>query len=269
MRIESVSDPDDPRVADYRDLNVPAVRRRIEGDRIFVAEGPTALERLISSPHRLLSVLVDERKLDRARSLVERDPRAPDVVVLTTSAAVLATIVGFDLHRGVVAIGERRPTRSVAALAGSSRRLVVLEGLNDPENVGAVARSARAFGADGLVLDPTSLDPYYRRAVRVSMGEILHLPTARAHAWPDDLDLLHAADVETWAFSPRPDAVNVWDLTAPDRLALVFGAEGPGLRAATIARCRRVVRIPIAPDVDSLNVGAAAAVALAVVTRAG
>lgn len=264
-----MTDADDPRVDDYRELNVPSVRRRVEGDRFFIAEGPTALARLSASGHRVRSVLVDERKLDRLRAvLTELTGTGSDAVpLLTTSADVLARIVGFDLHRGVVAAADRRPSPSVGELAAGARRLVVLEGLNDPENVGAVARSARAFGADGLVLDPTCLDPYYRRAVRVSMGEILHLPVARATTWPGDLDALHDAGFETWALSPRHEATDVWSIDIPPRLALVLGAEGPGLAAATIARCRRVVRIPIAPDVDSLNVGAAAAVALAIATR--
>ncbi len=271
MPIERVTDPDDPRVADYRDLNVVVTRRRLEGDRFFIAEGPTALTRLLTSGHRVRSVLVDERKMERLRPTLDLSGGVDttDVPVYATTRDVLNEIVGFDLHRGVVAAADRRPLRSVGELATTSRRLVVLEGLNDPENVGAVARSARAFGADGLVLDPTCLDPYYRRAVRVSMGEILHLHVARAARWPDDLDALNTAGFETWALSPRADAGDLWDADIPDRLALVLGAEGPGLHPDTIDRCRRVVRIPIAPDVDSLNVGAAAAVALAVTARPG
>lgn len=263
MRLERVTDPDDPRVADYRELNVPAARRRIEGDRFFVAEGPTAIERLLTSGHRVRSVLVDERKLERlAPVLAGHDP-----TVLTTAPAVLTAIVGFDLHRGIVAAADRRAAPSVSELAATSRRLLVLEGLNDPENVGAVARSARAFGVDGLVLDPTCIDPYYRRTVRVSMGEILHLRVARVTRWPDDLAVLDLAGFESWALSPRDGADDLWHLAVPDRLALVLGAEGPGLRSGTIERCRRVARIPIANGVDSLNVGAAAAVALAITTR--
>jgi tRNA G18 (ribose-2'-O)-methylase SpoU len=145
-------------------------------------------------------------------------------------------------------------------------RLVVLEGLNDPENLGLVARTARAFGTAGLILDPTCIDPYYRRTVRVSMGEVLLLPVARAERWPDVLDLLHGHGFETWALTPRGD-VSLWDAVVPERVALLLGAEGPGLTDAAIAAARRRVAIPIDPAVDSINVGHAAAVALAAVAR--
>ena len=178
-------------------------------------------------------------------------------------------IVGFDLHRGAIAAGDRRPHPTLAELAASGSRLAVLEGLNDPENLGAIARSARAFGIDGLVLDPTCIDPYTRRTVRVSMGEILFLPSCRISTadWPTALPGLHDAGFATWALTPAIDADDLWTLEAPDRLALLLGAEGPGLTHGTIGRATRRVRLPIDPDVDSLNVGAAAAVAFAVTAR--
>ena len=128
-----------------------------------------------------------------------------------------------------------------------------------------IARAARALGIDGLVLDPTCTDPYARRTVRVSMGEVLHLPTARVapNEWPDALDDLGATGFETWALTPAADADDIWSLDVPERLALVLGAEGPGLTASAAARATRRVRIPIRPDVDSLNVSHAAAIAFA------
>lgn len=268
MRIEPITEAADHRVDDYRDLNDPVVRRRIEGDELFIAEGPVAVSRLLASGHRVRSILVDERKLPRVVAEIGSVGRI-DAPIHTTTRDLLRLIVGFDLHRGVVAAADRRPLATLEELAGrpGRRRLAVLEGLNDPENVGAVARSARGFGFDGLVLDPTCIDPYSRRTVRVSMGEVLHLPVVRAQRWPDALDELTALGVTTWAMTPAAEAADLWTLEVPERIAVVLGAEGPGLRAATIARCARSVRIPIAAGVDSLNVGAAAAVAFAAVAR--
>ena len=146
-------------------------------------------------------------------------------------------------------------------------RIAVLEGLNDPENLGLIARTARAFAIDAIVLDPTCIDPYYRRTVRVSMGEVLLLDVARSQNWPGDLDVISAAGLDTWAMTPAPDAVDLWDLEAPDRLAVIFGAEGPGLTEIAMRRADRRVRIPIDPAVDSINVGHAAAVTFAATRR--
>lgn len=256
---------DDPRLADYRGLQDIPLRRRIEGDELFVAEGPIAIERAIASGHRIRSVVVWTRKHDRMRSVLD----SLDAPVYLVSREVLRDLVGFDLHRGSIAAVDRRPHPSLAEVAASATRLAVLEGLNDPENLGAVARSARALGVDGLVLDPTCIDPYTRRTVRVSMGEVLFLPIARTTGddWPAALPSLHAAGFETWALTPAADGDDIWSIEPPPRLALVLGAEGPGLPAATIAAAHRRVTVPITPGVDSLNVAAAAAVAFAIAGR--
>lgn len=263
MIVEHVTDRDDPRLTDFLDLTDIAGRKRREGDEFFIAEGTTAIERLLTSTHRVRALLLTQAKLERLAPHLG----GVDAPVFVAPKDVLAATVGFGLHRGAMASAERRPLASIAELADDTTRLAVLEGLNDPENLGALARSARAFGIDGLVLDPTCIDPYYRRTVRVSMGEVLHLRTARAARWPDDLAVLHDAGFETWALSPAADGDDLWTLEPPDRLAVVLGAEGPGLRADTLAQCSRRVRIPIVDDVDSLNVGAAAAVTFAAITR--
>ena len=118
-----------------------------------------------------------------------------------------------------------------------------------------------------LVLDPKCIDPYYRRTVRVSMGEVLHLPVARVTAWPGELEVVRSAGFETWALTPDPEAADLFELEVPDRVAVVLGAEGPGLSAAVLGAADRRVRIPIDPRVDSLNVGSAAAIAFAVLAR--
>jgi tRNA G18 (ribose-2'-O)-methylase SpoU len=264
--MERLDDASDPRLSDYRELRDATARRRIEGDRFFIAEGPVAIERLLDSDHRVRSVLVSEQKYARLAPLL--DPL--DAPVFVVDRTLLGDLVGFDLHRGVIAAADRLPQPGLDALAAGARRLAVLEGLNDPENLGAIARSARAFGLHGLVLDPTCIDPYTRRTVRVSMGEILHLPTTRVagEAWAGGaFSRLHELGFETWAMTPADDAEDVWDLPVPDRLAVVFGAEGPGLDRRTMAAATRRVRLPIADDVDSLNVGAAAAVTFAVTGR--
>ena len=185
-----------------------------------------------------------------------------DVPMLVVDETTMREVTGFDLHRGVVAAADRLPTRSIDEVIGGARRIVALEGLNDPENLGAISRSARALGADAMIIDPTCIDPYTRRTVRVSMGEILHLPWARASSIEDAYDRLRGDGVDVWALTPDRAADSLFDLTPPDRLAIVLGAEGPGLPESTLRRADRRVRIPIEADVDSLNVAAAAAVAL-------
>lgn len=260
-----MSAADDDRLIDYRDLKDSASRRRIEGDELFIAEGPVAIERLIASSHTVRSVLVTDRVYDRLRHLLD-GVGAPVYVV---HRDLLRDIVGFDLHRGAIAAADRRAHPSLAELTDGARRLAVLEGLNDPENLGAIARSARGLAVDGLVLDPTCIDPYTRRTVRVSMGEILFLPSCRVEApeWTAALTSLHEAGFETWAMTPGEDATDIWTIEPPERLALLFGAEGPGLSDGALAASTRRVRLPIRPDVDSLNVAAAAAIAFAVTGR--
>ncbi len=268
--IIEIDDPDDPRLDDYCLLNDQAARRTREGDEFFIAEGYLPIERVIDSGHALRSVLVTPSRVERIAE------RVPDLIEGDTPLYVMTRdliehAVGFDLHRGVVASAQRRPVPTVADIAASpARRIAVLVGLNDAENVGVISRAARALGIDALVLDPACTDAYSRRTVRVSMGEVLHLPIARARDWPRDLDTLHDAGFESWAMTPAPDAVDLWS-TPPeslnDRLAIVVGAEGPGLDDATMRATTRRVRIPIRPDVDSLNVGHAAAITFAAISR--
>ncbi len=263
--IVMIDDPADTRVADYVSLNDPAMRREFEGDVFFIAEGPTAVGRLIASDHRIRSLFVSAQRLERTRPLIES--LADDTDVFVADRAVQNRTVGFDLHRGLVASAERRPLSTIQTLIATCDRIAVVEALNDPENLGAIARSARALDIGGLILDPTCIDPYYRRTVRVSMGEILFLSVARATDWPGDLNQLIRAGFEIWALTPDQAADNIWMLSPPDRLAVMFGAEGPGLTNHAFGAATRRVRLPIAPDVDSLNVAAAAAVTFGIIGR--
>lgn len=263
--MELIDDPGDRRLHDYRQLRSATARRRIEGDEFFIAEGPVAIERLIASPHTVRSVLVSQQKYARMADLL--DPL--DTPVYVVDKQLLHDIVGFDLHRGAIAAADRRAQPTLDEVIAGHRRVAVLEGLNDPENLGAVARSARAFGIEAFVLDPTCIDPYTRRTVRVSMGEILFLPSCRVPdgQWPEALARLGDAGFETWAMTPAGDSRDIWEVAVPERLALMLGAEGPGLSPAALGLATHRVRLPIDPDVDSLNVAAAAAVAFAIVAR--
>ncbi len=258
-----VDDPSDPRLADFVDLRDSTLRRRFERPGqvepgFFITEGTIAIQRLLTSPYRVRSVLVTPTKRAALGDALER----LDAPVYVGTRALLSGIAGFDLHRGAVASADRRPPTDPGELIRTVTSAVVLEGLNDLENLGALARSARAFGAGALVLDPTCADPLYRRCVRVSMGEILHLPFCRLVPWPSALELLADAGFLVLALDPHGevtiDEVSERDL---DRVALLVGAEGPGLSAGARAAADLRVRIPMVNGVDSLNVGHAAAIA--------
>ena len=260
LRIE---DPDDPRLDDYRHLTDAEARRAIEAGGaphgIFVVEGPLALDQLRASDHRVRSVLVTPA---RAASLGTRlDGMGP---VLVAERDVLAAVTGFDVHRGVLAAAERpEPAAPATALAGH-RRVLVMEGVSDNENVGALFRSAAALGLQAVLLDGACTDPLYRRSIRVSSGWTLRLPFARAATTTELLELLAAAGIRSVALTPSDGAVDVDRAAAAglldDPVALVVGAEGPGLSPATIAACDAAVRVPMAPGVDSLNVATSLAV---------
>ncbi len=168
-------------------------------------------------------------------------------------------VVGFDLHRGVVASVMRPVPPDMGDVAGHAA-VAVLEGINDHQNLGAVLRAAVALGVGAVVLDPTCADPWYRRSVRVSMGAVAMLPIVRADSWPGVLDDLLDLGYTTVALSPRGDGVSVFDLEV-DRPAFMLGAEGPGLTGDALELAQVVARIPMTGDIDSLNVGQAAAVA--------
>jgi tRNA G18 (ribose-2'-O)-methylase SpoU len=263
-----IDDPEDPRVSDYRQLNDQAVRRAMEGDEYFLAEGWMSIERMIDSGHRFRSVLLSPSRVSRFLPYLARSELA-GIPVFVAAGDVMNRIVGFNLPRGVLMSAFRRPLVSVQHLAQTSTRVIVLEGLNDNENVGAIARAARAFGIGGIVLSPTCTDPYYRRTVRVSMGEILHMGVARTapEEWPAALDTLHRAGFESWALTPSEDALDLWSAQVPERLAIVLGAEGPGLTEAAMRAATHRIRIPISSEVDSLNVGHAAAITFAAISR--
>jgi tRNA G18 (ribose-2'-O)-methylase SpoU len=264
-----VLDPDDPRVAPFIGLRDHELRKRRElpdGDMagVFICEGDLVVERALRAGYHLRSLLVDGRRTKPFPFVVPAG-----VTVYGASEPVLVRITGYHLHRGVLACFDRRPVPDASSVLSSARRVVVLESVNNPTNLGIVARSAAALGIDAMLLDPTTCDPLYRRASRVAMGEVFSLPYARLDAFPDGLDALTGRGFSLLALTPDADAPSIESLQpSPDeRIALLFGAEGPGLTEVTLARCNRLVRIPMVPPVDSLNIAAAAAIALWCVTR--
>lgn len=259
MEPVDIVDPDDPRLEDFLGLTDAELRRRSELEEgFFVAEGPQTVERVIASRHRLRSVLVTHRRWDRMKLLLT----PLEVPVYRTDQDVMDRAVGFHLHRGIVATAGRLPEPSLDEMARSTRRLVILEGLNDQENLGAVFRSALGLGADAIVLDPTCADPYYRRTVRVSMGAVAVLPFARAGRWPDDLAMIREAGFTVAALTPDPTATPIQQVGRSNgRIAVLLGAEGPGLTGPALEAADLRVRIPMTGPMDSLNVGHAAAIA--------
>jgi tRNA G18 (ribose-2'-O)-methylase SpoU len=246
----AITDPADPRVADYVDLRAG----RPDGTGPVIVEGLLAVEQLVSAADRfpIRSVLVTPAKRRRL-------PADLDAPVLVADPDVLRATVGFDLHRGVVASADRPASLDPAALVTGATRVLACERVNDLENLGSLFRNARAFGCDAVLLDPETADPLGRRPVRVSMGHVLHVPFARVADWPAGLDVVRSAGLEVVALTPRGKA-GLDDL--PARAAFLVGAEGPGLTEAALAGADRRVRIDLAPDVDSLNVATAAAIAL-------
>ena len=259
-----ITDPADPRVADFRDLKAgdrPEGAPRWSGP--VIVEGVPAVQRLLASDYRIRAVFGVP---GRVATLDLPD----DVVAYEADKWVLSEVIGFRLTRGVLASADRRaPADLDELLAGpdpaAPRRLAVLEALNDAENLGSIARSALALGIDGLLLDPRCADPFYRRSVRVSMGHILALPFAVLSDWPADLARVHDAGYTTVALTPAADAV---DLTSIDpaehpRTAVLLGAEGPGLTSEAQAAATVRAKIRMRDGVDSLGVAAAAAIAFA------
>jgi len=258
----TIESADDERVADYMGLRDRANKDGDPDETVpsyFIAESELVVRRLIMSQFKVKSFLVSPRRYDKMRDVLDLES-AP---IYVAEHDILRGIAGYDVHRGVLAVGQRRPSRTLPDVAVSARRLLVLEGVNDAENIGAVARSARALGIDALVLDPTCADAFSRRAIRVSVGEILHLPVVRGSKWPDPLDYLNRVGFETWALTPAAASVSLFEMAMPQKLALVAGAEGTGLTAEARARTQFDVRIPMHHGVDSLNIGHALAIAMA------
>ena len=257
-----VTDPADPRLADFRDLTDADVRPDRRG--VVIAEGVAVVERLLTSRYQPRAVFGEGTRLDALANLLAG---FPDLPVFSADRWFLSDVVGFRLTRGVLASANRLPAASVADVLPGATRVAVLESLNDFENLGSLFRNAAAFGVDAVLLDARCADPLYRRSVRVSMGHVLHVPFAVVpDPWPVALETLREIGFTLLALTPRNEAMPLTSVAPPDRWAVLLGAEGPGLTAAARSAADACVRIPMAPGVDSLNVATAAAVTFAHLT---
>lgn len=256
---EQITDAEDPRIADYRDVR----ERDLVGRRgLFIAEGSVVLRSLLDSPLvRPVSVLVAEARLTGVSGLLERVP--PDTPVFVAPQPVMDRIVGFPIHRGVLALGEAGPRRDPAELLGrlGPRALVmVLCGIANHDNMGGLFRNAAAFGVDAVLLDAACCDPFYRKALRVSVGGVLRVPHARFPPGEDFVAHLEERGFRVLALSPS-GAQALSGVEAGGLTAVLFGAEGPGLAPQVLSRCE-TLRIPMSAGFDSLNVATTSGIVL-------
>ena len=271
-----VTDPADARLADYRNIPDPELVAR---GGLFVAEGRFVVQRLLFRGARFqirslmvtrpaLAALIQPSPQDRLRNpadlctVLDLDCPVPVYVV---PQELMNTVTGFNIHRGCLAIGVRRAAEPWTAVVKGARRVVALEGVSNADNVGGIFRNAAAFGVDGVLLGPACADPLYRKAIRTSMGAALSVPFADAHPWPGILDLLREHGFAIVAMTLDDGAAPLREVasTIGVRPAVVLlGHEGSGLSEPALARCTHRARIPITAGVDSLNVAAAAAIAL-------
>jgi tRNA G18 (ribose-2'-O)-methylase SpoU len=207
--VHEIVDPADQRLGDYRALTDLELRTKWEPPHgLFIAEGELVLRRALRAGYRPRSYLIDVKRVDQLADLPD------DAPVYAAAPAVLQAATGFHVHRGVLASFHRLPLRTADELVSSARRLAVLEDVNNHTNIGAVFRDAAALGVDAVLLSPTCADPLYRRAVRVSMGEVFAVPYARLEPWPSALASVRAAGFTVLALTPDPDAVPLQRLTA-------------------------------------------------------
>ena len=261
-----ITDADDPRVDDFRDLN--SVDRRPDlptGRGLVIAEGVLVVRRMLASrfvPHAMLGT--DRRLAELADDLSAAAAPPLDMTCYRATAEVMADVVGFHLNRGVLAAARRPVELSVSEVLEGARTIAVLEGVNDHENLGSIFRNAAGLGVDGVVFGAGCADPLYRRSVRVSMGHALLVPFARAARWPADLELLREEDFRLLAMTPNRRAVSLAEAMtglAGDKVAVLVGAEGPGLTETVMRVSDARVRVPMSRGTDSLNVATAAALA--------
>ncbi|KAF4409382.1 TrmH family RNA methyltransferase [Streptomyces lycii] len=263
----TVDDPGDPRLRDYTGLTDVELRRRREpAEGLFIAEGEKVIRRAGQAGYAMRSMLLSEKWIDAMRDVI--DASTAPVYVVTPELAERVT--GYHVHRGALASMGRRPLPAARELLGRCRRVAVMEAVNDHTNIGAIFRSAAALGMDAVLLSPDCADPLYRRSVKVSMGAVFSVPYARLDSWPHGLEEVREAGFRLLALTPDERAVPLTEALpgGPARVALMLGAEGAGLSARALAAADERVRIPMAHGVDSLNVGAAAAVAFYAVSGA-
>ena len=243
----------------FSSLTEAQLRRGIESDKgVFIAESPKVIRVALDAGYEPLALLCEERHI--AGDAADIIARYPDTPIYTGSRELLASLTGYTLTRGVLCAMHRPTEPSVSEVLKGARRVVVIDGVTDTTNIGAIFRSAAALGIDAVLLTRNSCDPLNRRSVRVSMGSVFLVPWS----WLDGgIEQLHALGFATAAMALTDDSISIDNpvLTTLSKLAIIMGTEGDGLPADTISKATHVVRIPMSHNVDSLNVAAAAAVA--------
>lgn len=265
-KILTISDPDDPHVAPFRDVRE---RDLVGRDGHFIAEGEVVLRALLASPfYRPQSLLIDAKRIGKLEPLLAGLPET--VPVYAAQQPVIDAIAGFHLHRGILALGARkRAADGDELLAGLPEKAVAVAaiGIANHDNIGGIFRNAAAFGAAAVLLDAESCDPLYRKSLRVSAGAALRVPFARVGPGEDVLNLLDRHGFTSFALSPAGETL-LTDMPRAPRAAVLLGAEGAGLPPSILARAR-TVRIAMAPGFDSLNVATASGIALHHLTARG
>ena len=265
FRVETIGSFERPELLPYRTMRRQAEQRQ-QG--IFVAEGEKVVRRLLESDFEVVSVLLPERWLRDLEPLLRA--RRETVSVFVAEKALLETLTGFSMYQGLLAVGRVPPQPSLPAVLAASappRLLVAVEGLSKAENLGALVRNCVAFGVQALIIGETSSSPFLRRAVRSSMGTIFKLPVIEPPSLIQQLALLKTEGLRVVAAHPHTSEKALWQTNLKEDCAIVFGSEGAGLSPAVLGICHEAVAIPMAPAVDSLNVGSAAAAFLYEVSR--
>jgi tRNA G18 (ribose-2'-O)-methylase SpoU len=256
-----ISDVTDQRLDDYRSLKDVTLRRKLEPEGgLYIAESANVLRQAIAAGHMPRSLLIAVDRIDEVGDVLSSvDPSVP---VLTADYGVLRQVTGFHVHRGVLASMHRPTPMDWRILAAKQDRLLVIEDVVDHTNLGAVFRSAAGLGWGGVLLTPRSADPLYRRSVRVSMGAVFQIPWARLDQWPHDLSELSGIGFTLAALTPTAGARDIRTYAPPKKLILLLGSEGHGLSGAALKASDVQLSIEMAAGVDSLNIGAAAAIAM-------
>lgn len=265
--IIEITDFSDPRLDVYARLTEAQLMNRFDpSNAMFIAESPKVIHRALDAGYRPISLLMERKDIEG--SAADVIARCGDIPLFTAPREVLEQLTGYKLTRGVLCAMARKKLPAVEEVLQDAKRIVILENVMNPTNVGAIFRSAAALGMDAVVLTPGCSDPLYRRSARVSMGTVFQIPwtfigTEVSH-WPEPgMGILQKLGFKTAALALSDNSVSIDDpvLAAEERLALLLGSEGDGLTQQTIAHCDYTVKIPMYHDVDSLNVAAASAVA--------
>ncbi|RWZ83819.1 TrmH family RNA methyltransferase [Glutamicibacter sp. HZAU] len=260
-RILQVADLEDPRLDEYLRLSEAHLRMRSDVENgLYIAESTKVVQRAINAGHVPRSFLLAEKHLDQ---LAEEFNQFPDAPIFIGDDRQLQDLVGFHLHRGAMAAMNRPEPLDLDEVLEASSRIAILEDIADHTNLGAIIRSASGLGVDAVLLTPKCVDPWYRRSARVSMGTVFDLPWVRMQSWPGDLQTLKKHGYEMLAMELTDDAIplNEVEIKAGQKAAMILGNEGRGVTDEALATVDRTVIIPMHRGVDSLNVGAASAIA--------